>query len=198
MKSAFGHRYMITDGWGRDLLPPDNAPDGQAGARGGEDEQEEAAQEVQLPEYRGWSQGAGKPGDGGGSGTATQRGGCTGARPKTRGAAPSQVVPSARGRAAQGDRPRRPYQEPGSPARTRPGLGGRVLKYRGGRGRGSGWCHPREDDLPRAPRPLKDGDPGTGLGQLEGVRDPGGPMGEEPRTGRHLRVREERKAHFRW
>ncbi len=29
MKSVFGHRYMITDGWGRDLLPPDNAPDSQ-------------------------------------------------------------------------------------------------------------------------------------------------------------------------
>jgi hypothetical protein len=35
MKSVFGHRYMITDGWGRDLLPPDNAPDNQAGAQGG-------------------------------------------------------------------------------------------------------------------------------------------------------------------
>ncbi len=80
----------------------------------------------------------------------------------------------------------------------RPGLGMHVLKYRGGRGRDSGWCHLREDDLPRAPRPLKDENPGTGLGQLEGVRDPGTPMGEEPRTDRHPRVREERKAHFRW
>ena len=88
-----------------------------------------------------------------------------------------------------------------NPARLRgpkPGLGMHVLKYRGGRGRGSGWCHLREDDLPRAPRPPKDEDPGIGLGQLEGVRDPGAPMGEDPRTDRHLRVREERKAHFRW
>jgi hypothetical protein len=77
-------------------------------------------------------------------------------------------------------------------------LGMHVLKYRGGRGRGSRWCHLREDDLPRAPRPLTDEDPGTGLGQLEGVRDPGAPTGEDPRTDRHLRVREERKAHFRW
>jgi hypothetical protein len=75
MKSAFGHRYMITDGWGRDLLPPDNSPGGQAGAQGGEDEQEEAAQEVQLPEYRGWIQGTGMPGGGNGSGaTAPERG----------------------------------------------------------------------------------------------------------------------------
>jgi hypothetical protein len=123
MKSAFGRRYMITDGWGRDLLPPDNAPDGQAGAQRGEDEQEEAAQEVQLPEYRGWSQGAGRPGNGGESSTATQRGGCTGARPKTRGAAPGQVVPSAGGRASQGNRPRKPYQEPGPPARTQTRFG---------------------------------------------------------------------------
>jgi hypothetical protein len=88
-----------------------------------------------------------------------------------------------------------------NPARLRgpkPGLGMHVLKSRGGRGRGSGWCHLQEGDLLRAPRPLKDGDPGTGLGQLEGVKDPGAPVGEGPRTGRRLRVREERKAHFSW
>jgi hypothetical protein len=34
MRSVFGHRYMITDGWGRDLLPPDNAPGNQAGTQG--------------------------------------------------------------------------------------------------------------------------------------------------------------------
>jgi hypothetical protein len=123
MKSAFGHWYMITDGWGRDLLPPDNVPDGQAGAQGGEDEQEEAAQEVQLPEYKGWSQGAGRPGNGDGSSIAVQRGGCAGARPKTRRAPPNQVAPPARGRASQGDRPRRPCQEPGPPARTQTRFG---------------------------------------------------------------------------
>jgi hypothetical protein len=118
MKSVFGHRYMITDGWGRDLLPPDNAPDGQAGAQGGGDEQEEAAQEVQLPEYRGWSQGARRPGNSDGSSIAAQRGGCLGARPKACGAVPSQLVPSARGRMSQGDRPKEPNQGPRQPART--------------------------------------------------------------------------------
>jgi hypothetical protein len=44
MRSVFGYRYMITDGWGRDLLPPDNAPDNQAGAQGGVAEQADAAQ----------------------------------------------------------------------------------------------------------------------------------------------------------
>ncbi len=68
MRSVFGHRYMITDGWGRDLLPPDNAPGDQAGAQGGAAEQADAAQEVRLPEYRGWSQGAWNPGNGGGPG----------------------------------------------------------------------------------------------------------------------------------
>ncbi len=91
-----------------------------------------------------------------------------------------------------------PTRNPARLRGTKPGLGMHVLKYRGGRGRGSGWCHLREGDLPRAPRPLKEEDPGTGLGQLEGVRDPGAPMGEEPRTDRHLRVRGERKAHFSW
>ena len=88
-----------------------------------------------------------------------------------------------------------------NPARLRgpkTGLGMHVLKSRGGRGRGSRWCHLQEGDLLRAPRPLKDGDPGTGLGQLEGVKDPGAPVGEDPRTGRRLRVREELKAHFSW
>ncbi len=82
--------------------------------------------------------------------------------------------------------------------RPKPGLGMHVLKPRGEHGRDLGWCHLQEDDLPRAPRPPKGEDPGTGLGQLEGVRDPGEPMGKDPRTDRLLRVREERKAHFRW
>ncbi len=88
-----------------------------------------------------------------------------------------------------------------SPARLRgpkSGLGMRVLKPRGEFARGLGWCHLRKDDLPRAPHPFKDGDPGTGTGYLEGVRDPGAPAEGEPRTDRHLRIREERKAHFRW
>jgi hypothetical protein len=53
MRSVFGHRYMITDGWGRDLLPPDNARGNQAGAQGGAAEPADVAQEVRLPEYRG-------------------------------------------------------------------------------------------------------------------------------------------------
>ena len=88
-----------------------------------------------------------------------------------------------------------------NPARLRgpkTGLGMHVLKSRGGRGRGSGWCHLQEGDLLRAPRPLKDGDSGTGPDQLEGAKGPGASVGEDPHTGRRLRVREERKAHFSW
>ena len=80
----------------------------------------------------------------------------------------------------------------------KPGLGMHFLKPRGECARDLGWCHLRKDDLPRAPHPFKDGDPGTGTGHPEGVRDPGAPTGGEPRTDRHLRVREERKAPFRW
>jgi hypothetical protein len=103
-----------------------------------------------------------------------------------------------------GGEPRRETGQ-GGPARNpvrlrgpKTGLGMHVLKPRGERARDLGWCHLREDGLPRAPRPLKGGDPGTGAGHPEGVRDPGAPMGGEPHTDRHLRVREERKAHFRW
>jgi hypothetical protein len=97
MKSVFGHRYMITDGWGRDLLPPDNAPDNQASAQGGAAEQADAAQEVQLPEYQGWSQGTWNPGNNGSLGATSQRGGCLGARPETRGMTPSRGAPPTRG-----------------------------------------------------------------------------------------------------
>ncbi len=94
----------------------------------------------------------------------------------------------------QGD----PVRNPASLRGPKPGLGMHVLKPRGERARDLGWCHLRKDDLPRAPHPLEDRDPGTGTGHLEGVKDPGAPMGGGPRTDRHPRVREERKAHCRW
>ncbi len=57
MKSAFGHWFMITDGWGRSLLPPEAPAGEQEGAAGGATSGLEEAQEVQLEEYQGWSQG---------------------------------------------------------------------------------------------------------------------------------------------
>ncbi len=44
MRSAFGYRFMITDGWGRDLFPPDNLRGGSADAPGGSAEAPEGAQ----------------------------------------------------------------------------------------------------------------------------------------------------------
>ena len=89
-----------------------------------------------------------------------------------------------------------PTKEPANLRGLKPGLGMHVLKSRGGRGRGSGWCHLQEGDLLRAPRPLKGGDPGTGLGQFEGVKDPGAPVGEGPRTDHRLQIREELRVRF--
>jgi hypothetical protein len=111
MRSVFGHRYMITDGWGRDLLPPDNAPGSQAGAQGGEVEQTDAAQEVQLPEYRGWGQGTWSHEKGGGPSTANPRGGCLGAHPKSRGVTVSRGASSTQRKASQGDGSRGPGRE---------------------------------------------------------------------------------------
>jgi len=91
-----------------------------------------------------------------------------------------------------------PTKNPACLRGPKPGLGMHVLKFRGGHGWGSGWCHLQEGDLLRAPRPLEDGDPGTGLGQLERGKEPGAPVGEGPRTGHRLRVREGRRAHFSW
>jgi hypothetical protein len=116
MRSVFGHRYMITDGWGRDLLPPDNAPGNQAGAQGGAAEPVDSAEEVRLPEYRGWSQSTWNPGNGSGSGAAAPRGGCLGARPKTRGVAQNRGAPLTRGGAAQGGRPKGPSKESRDPS----------------------------------------------------------------------------------
>jgi hypothetical protein len=115
MRSVFGHRYMITDGWGRDLLQPDNAPNNQAGAQGGAAGQADATQEVRLPEYRGWSQSTWNSGSGGGSSTTAPRGNCLGARPKTRGLAPSRGVPPTPGGANQGGRSRGPRKETRDP-----------------------------------------------------------------------------------
>ena len=88
-----------------------------------------------------------------------------------------------------------------NPARLRGpklGLGAHVLKPRGERARDLGWCRLRKGDHLRTPHPLREGGLGTGAGHLEGARDPGAPTGGELRTDRRLRIREERKAHFRW
>ncbi len=96
MRSAFGYRFMITDGWGRDLFPPDNPQGGSTGAQGGGDEATEGAQEVKLEEYRGWSHESGGARDAPGSG-----GGDRGARPRNRGGATARGAPTARRKASQ-------------------------------------------------------------------------------------------------
>jgi hypothetical protein len=48
---AFGYRFMITDGWGRDLFPPEDPRDEPIDAPGGSTEVPEGTQEVQLEEY---------------------------------------------------------------------------------------------------------------------------------------------------
>jgi hypothetical protein len=115
MRSVFGHRYMITDRWGRDLLPPDNTLSNQAGAQGGAAEQADAAQEVRLPEYRGWSQGTQSHVNGSGPGAAGLRDGCLGARPKSRGATVSQGASSTERKTSQGSGSRGPGRESRDP-----------------------------------------------------------------------------------
>ncbi len=85
MRSVFGYRYMITDGWGRDLFSPDNSQDGPVGMQGGSVEATEGAQEVRLEEYRGWSQGTWSRENGGVQDTTSPRDGCRGTLPRSRG-----------------------------------------------------------------------------------------------------------------
>jgi hypothetical protein len=114
MRSVFGHRYMITDGW--DLFPPDNARDGQAGAQGGGAESADAAQEVQLQEYRGWSQGTWSRENGGSQEAANLGGGCLGARPKNHERTTTQGAPVAQRKAS----PRGGSRGPGRECRDPP------------------------------------------------------------------------------
>jgi hypothetical protein len=93
MKSVFDYRYMITDGWGRDLFPPDNSRDGPAGTRGGSVEATEEIQEVRLEEYRGRSQGTWSRGNSGVQDAASPRGECRGARPRSRGGTAARGAP---------------------------------------------------------------------------------------------------------
>jgi hypothetical protein len=147
MRSVFGHRYMITDGWGRDLLPPDNARDNQAGAQGGV-EPADAAQEVQLQEYRGWSQGTWSHENGGRQDAANPGGGCLGACPRSHGATSTQGAP-----ATQRTQAREAGQE--DPAESfvtyrcpRLRSGRHALRLRGERGRGLGRYHLRRKGHP--------------------------------------------------
>jgi hypothetical protein len=108
MKSVFGYRYMITDGWGRDLLPPDNSQSGQADAQGSRVEAADEAQEVRLEEYRGWSQGTWNRGNSGMQGAASSGDRCLGARPKDRGRITARGAPVAQREASQGGGSRGP------------------------------------------------------------------------------------------
>ncbi len=101
MKSVFGYRFMITDGWGRDLFSPDNPQGGLAGAQGGSVETAEGAQEVRLEEYRGWSQGTWSRENGSMQDTPSPRGGGRGARPRSQGGTAAWRVPTTRRGASQ-------------------------------------------------------------------------------------------------
>jgi hypothetical protein len=116
MRSAFGYRFMITDGWGRDLFPPEDPQGEPGGAAGGGAEAPEETEGVRLEEYRGWSQGTwsreavdarGAPGDGNRSACDEGRGGTA-----TRGVSASRGRPNLRG-GLRGDY--RPLCDPGVP-----------------------------------------------------------------------------------
>ncbi len=101
MRSAFGYRFMITDGWGRDLFPPEDPQGEPGGAAGGDAEAPEETEGVRLEEYQGWSRGTwsreaadaretpgdGNPGacNGGRGGTATRGASAFRGRPNLRG-----------------------------------------------------------------------------------------------------------------
>ena len=162
MRSVFSHRYMITDGWGRDLLPPDNAPGDPAGAQGGAVEQADAAQEVQLPEYRGWSQSTGNPGNGGGSGAAAPKGGCLGVRPNTCGVAPSQGTPPPGEGQLRGVDRKGPAKSLAIHQHRRSASELRTLRLREERSQDSRWYRHQRRDLPLTHRLHRDGAAGAG------------------------------------
>ncbi len=165
MRSVFGHRYMITDGWGRDLLPPDNAPDNQAGAQGGAAKQADATQEVQLPEYRGWSQGTWN--------SWPPRAGCLGARPKTCGVTLSRGAPPTRGGACQGGGPRGPSKESRDPPASQ-------VRFRAAHPQVSRGARSRFKTVrPPKKRPSSDPSPTPGRGRWGWLRSSRGGRGQQ-------------------
>ncbi len=104
MKSAFGHRFMITNGWGRSLFPPGDPLGEQRNAAEGEAEDPGEAQEVRLEEYQGWSQGTWAR-DAEGAREASMNGN-RGTRTGSRGGAATQRLSPLRGGSVPGSRPR--------------------------------------------------------------------------------------------
>ena len=191
MRSVFGHRYMITDGWGRDLLPPDNAPGNQAGAQGGAAEPADAAQEVRLPEYRGWSQSTGNPRNGSGSGAAAPRGGCLGARPKTRGVAPSQGTPPPGEGQLRGAGQEDLAKSPATHQHRRSALELHTPRFREERGQDSRWCRHQRRDLPLTHRLRRDEAAGAGSDHAREVEVNRGESGCSLRADRPPRTQGE-------
>ena len=100
------------------------------------------------------------------------------------------------GECHEGTGRRSPTRDPASLQGLKPVSGLHVPRPRDGRSRGSEWYHLQEDDPLRAPHPLKDGGPGTGLDQFEGAKDRGVPVEDGPRTGHRLRSQGGLRAHF--
>ena len=116
--------------------------------------------------------------------------------PRLAGQSPAKWFLPSGGECHRGADRRSSTGDPVNLQRLKPDSGLRVPRRRDGRGRGSEWYHPQGDDPLRAPHPLKDGGPGTGLDQFEGAKDRGVPVEEGPRTGHRLRIRGELRAHF--
>ncbi len=91
---------------------------------------------------------------------------------------------------------RNPTRDPASLRGLKLDSGLHVPRPQDGRSRGSERYHPQEGDPLRVPHPLKDGDHGIGLDQIEGAKDSEVPVEGGPRTGHRLRIREELRAHF--
>jgi hypothetical protein len=158
---------MITDGLGRDLFPPDNTQDGQAGAQEGGAEPADAAQEVRLEEYRGWSQGTRSRENGGvQERLRTREADAWGRAPKTVGGPLPRGLPSPRGKqakeAGQGDL----AEHVGTRWYPRPRSGCHTLRSGGEHGRGPGRYHPRRKGRPPTPRPRLVEAAGTEVGRV--------------------------------
>jgi hypothetical protein len=133
------YRFMITDGVGRSLLPPETSPGEQGGAaEGGAGNPEE----VRLEEYRGWSQSTWTRDKEGGQGASTRenrgsrngdRGGAT-----VRGLSPQRdrSTPANRQRGTCGpQRGRRGHPTPIRRPRSPPNARGRPVRSAAVRGR---------------------------------------------------------------